>query len=236
MIINRDLLEKYAREIEVELDNNAISRFEVYAGELIGTNRKYNLTAITDPDEIVVKHFIDSLIILKYFDLDYKTKIIDIGSGAGFPGIPLLIAKDNQLKVTFLDSVRKKLLFIENALRSTGMEGELLCMRAEDAGKKEEYREKFDVATARAVASMSALCEYCLPFVKLGGYFIALKGSGDELSSAENAIKTLGGEIESNVSYKLPNGDSRTMVIIKKISQTPTEYPRKAKKITTKPL
>lgn len=235
-MIDRDLLEKYAEEISAPLDNNMLSQFQVYAGELIGTNKQYNLTAITDPDEVLIKHFIDSLMVLKYFDLDYGTKIIDIGSGAGFPTLPLMIAKNNKLKVTFVDSVGKKLRFIENALKSCGLDAELVCARAEALGQVEEYREKYDVATARAVASLNVLCEYCLPFVKVDGYFIALKGANDELAEAENAIKVLGGEVESNVSYKLPNGDARSIIIIKKISHTPTEYPRKSKKISTKPL
>lgn len=235
-MINRDLLEKYAEEIPVHLDNNMLSQFQVYAGLLIGTNRYYNLTAITEPDDVIIKHFIDSLMVLKYFDLDYGTKVIDIGSGAGFPTFPLMIAKNNKLKVTFVDSVFKKLSFIENALDDCGMEAELVCARAEVLGNNSEYREKYDVATARAVAPLNMLCEYCLPFVKVDGYFIALKGPENETDLAENAIKTLGGEVESVVSYKLPNGDSRSMVIIKKISQTPTEYPRKSKKISSKPL
>ncbi len=235
-MINRDLLEKYAEEISAPLDNNMLSQFQVYAGELIGTNRQYNLTAITDPEEVVIKHFIDSLMVLKYFDIDYGTKIIDIGSGAGFPSLPLMIAKNNKLKVTFVDSVQKKLRFINNALESCGLEAELVCARAEVLGQNESYREKYDIATARAVAPLNVLCEYCLPFVKLDGYFIALKGSENEVPEAENAIKLLGGEVESNVSYKLPNGDARSIIIIKKISHTPTEYPRKTKKISVKPL
>ena len=235
-MINRDLLEKYAEEISAPLDNNMLSQFQVYAGELIGTNRQYNLTAITDPEEVVIKHFIDSLMVLKYFDIDYGTKIIDIGSGAGFPSLPLMIAKNNKLKVTFVDSVQKKLRFINNALESCGLEAELVCARAEVLGQNESYREKYDIATARAVAPLNVLCEYCLPFVKLDGYFIALKGSENEVPEAENAIKLLGGELESSNAFTLPNGDKRFIFVIKKISQTPTKYPRRSKKIDTKPL
>ncbi len=235
-MIDRDLLYKYAKDIDVELDDNALSRFQVYSGELIGANRKFNLTAITDPEEIVVKHFIDSLMLLKYFDLDYGTKLIDIGSGAGFPGIPLLIAKNNKLNVMFVDSVAKKLSFIRRALENCGLEAHGANARAEELAQLEEFREQYDVATARAVAPLNILAEYCLPFVKVGGYFIALKGSTDETEEAKNAIKLLGGEIENVVSYKLPNGDPRSIVIVKKISQSPTEYPRKSKKIATKPL
>lgn len=235
-MIDRDLLKQYADEISVELDDNMLSQFRLYASELVSTNKKYNLTAITEPDDIIVKHFIDSLIILKYFDLDWADKVIDIGSGAGFPGLPLLIAKNGKLELTFVDSVKKKLLFIERALKVCGLNAELLTGRAEELGNDEAYREKFDVATARAVAPLNILCEYCMPFVRVGGYFIALKGSGDEVKGAENAICELGGELESNISYELQNGDKRSIVIIKKISQTPTNYPRKSKKITTKPL
>lgn len=235
-MIDRDLLEQYAADIGVVLDNNMLSQFQVYAGELLGTNRMYNLTAITSPDEVLVKHFLDSLMLLKYFDLDYGTKIIDIGSGAGFPGIPLLIAKNNKLKLTMVDSIGKKVRFLDNALHSCGLEAQTVCERAEVLGHQAAFREQFDVATARAVAGLNALCEYCLPLVKVGGYFIALKGSLDEAEEAKHAIEVLGGEIESNVSYKLPNGDARSLVMIKKISQTPTEYPRKSKKIATKPL
>jgi len=235
-MINKELLVQYARDIGVVLDTNAVSRFVVYADELIGTNRKYNLTAITDPDEVVIKHFIDSLMLLKYFDLDYGMRIIDVGAGAGFPGIPLLIAKNNQLNLAFLDSTRKKTDFISYALHVCGLEAPVLCGRAEALGQDKELRETFDVATARAVAQLNVLAEYCLPFVKVGGYFIALKGSRDETEEAAHAIETLGGQIESNVSYKLPNGDPRSIVIIKKISHTPTKYPRVNSKITKSPL
>jgi 16S rRNA (guanine527-N7)-methyltransferase len=174
--------------------------------------------------------------LLKYFDLDYGTKIIDIGSGAGFPGIPLLIAKNNKLRLTMVDSIKKKTTFLKNALASCGLEAEVICGRAEELAHDKYFREQFDIATARAVAELRQLCELCLPMVRVGGYFIALKGSRDELDDAKGAIKELGGETESVVSYKLPNGDERCIIIIKKISQTSTDYPRKYKKITTKPL
>ena len=235
-MINRETLYKYAKELGVELDDNMLSQFRLYASELISTNKKYNLTAITDPDDIIVKHFIDSLAVLKFFDLDYGDKIIDIGSGAGFPSLPLLIAKNGMLETTFVDSVRKKLLFIERALKVCGLKAEIIHARAEELSRDKAYRESYDVATARAVASLNVLCELCMPFVKVGGYFIALKGASDELASAKNAIKTLGGKVESCVSYKLPNGDSRSIIIIKKISQTPTAYPRIYKNIASKPL
>ena len=235
-MIDREKLYLYAKELGVELDDNMLSRFRLYASELVSTNKKYNLTSITEPDDIVIKHFIDSLTVLKYFDLDYGNRVIDIGSGAGFPALPLLIAKNGMLDVTFVDSVRKKLLFIEHALKVCGLKGEILHERAEELSHNADYREKYDVATARAVAPLNVLCELCLPFVKKGGFFIALKGANDETDIAKNAVKMLGGRIESVVSYKLPNGDARSIVMIKKISQTPTAYPRKYKNISAKPL
>ncbi len=235
-MINRETLYKYARDFGVELDDSMLSQFRLYASELISTNKKYNLTAITEPDDVIIKHFIDSLAVLKFFDLDYGDKIIDIGSGAGFPSLPLMIAKKGMLEVTFVDSVRKKLLFIERALKVCGLRAEIIHARAEELSLNPEYRETYDVATARAVAPLNVLCELCIPFVKVGGYFVALKGANDELDSAEGAIKTLGGKVESCVSYKLPNGDSRSIIIIKKISQTPTAYPRMYKNIAAKPL
>ena len=222
-MIDRDKLYQYARDIGVELDDNMLSRFRLYASELITTNKKYNLTAITEPDEVVVKHFIDSLNVLKYFDLDYGNKIIDIGSGAGFPALPLLIAKNGMLEVTFVDSVRKKLLFIERALNVCGLKGEILHERAEELGQDKDYRESYDVATARAVAPLNVLCELCMPFVKVGGKFLALKGSdaGEEIKQAKDAVKLLGGKISHTAEYSLPNGDGRTLVVIDKVSPTP---------------
>ena len=235
-MINRDLLQKLSKNAEVELDDNMLSQFQVYADELIGENEKYNLTSITDPEEVVIKHFVDSIMLLKYFDLDYNTKIIDIGSGAGFPGIPLLIAKNNRLDLTLVDSRLKRVAFMDEVLKRCGLNANPICARAESLGVEARYREQFDVATARAVAPLNILCELCMPLVKVGGYFVSLKGAQDECDEAKNAVSVLGGELESNVSYKLENGDTRSIVIIKKISQTPTEYPRKNKKIQTKPL
>lgn len=234
-MIDKALLKKYADELNISLDDRAIDNFDIYAGELVEWNEKMNLTAITEPRDIVIKHFIDCLMILKYADVSQKSKVIDVGTGAGFPGVPLMIAR-NDLNITLMDSLNKRLVFLEDVLEKCRLNAELVHSRAEDLGRNDAYREAYDIATARAVAPMNVLCEYCLPFVKLGGLFIALKGSNDELSPAEDAINELGGEIMSNVSYKLPNGNSRSIVIVKKISQTPTRYPRKSKKIAVQPL
>lgn len=234
-MIDKELLKKFADEINISLDDEALTNFDIYADELAEWNGKMNLTAITEPEDIVIKHFVDCLFLLKYADIAESARIIDVGTGAGFPGIPLLIARKD-LHLTLMDSLNKRLIFLEDVLDKCALSAELIHSRAEDLGRDELYREKYDVATARAVAPMNVLSEYCLPFVKIGGFFIALKGSNDETESAAGAVKELGGEIIKNVSYKLPSGDKRSIIIVKKISQTPTKYPRKSKKITSKPL
>lgn len=234
-MIDKEEMEKLVEQYDLTIDSNAVSRFDVFSALLVSWNEKMNLTAITEPDEIVIKHFIDCLMILKYVDIEKGAKCVDVGCGAGFPGLPLLIASPG-IEMTFNDALKKRLGFIEKVLKKCGLDAKLVHQRAEVLGKDEEYRETFDYATARAVAPMNVLCEYCLPLIKVGGRFIAMKGPDDDLTPAMNAVKELGGEVEHNVSYKLPNGDSRTLIVIKKISQTPTQYPRNTKKISTKPL
>lgn len=228
-MINKELLKQHSPF----LSDKALDDFDTYARLLVEWNEKMNLTGITEPDEIVIKHFVDSLYLLDY--IGEAKNAIDVGTGAGFPGLPLVIARPD-MSVTLMDSLQKRLTFLDAVLSEANLDAELVHSRAEDLGQNEEYREQYDIATARAVAPLNVLAEYCMPFVKVGGKFIALKGSEDETEQSKNAIEVLGGEIESNVSYKLPNGDSRSIVVVKKISQTPTQYPRKTKKITTKPL
>ena len=233
-MINKDRLKNICADIGVELDAQALERFELFASMLVEKNKVLNLTAITDPEGIAVKHFADSLTALRMIELNAGDRVIDVGTGGGFPGIPLLIARP-EIELTMLDSTGKKLAFVSQSVEELGLSANIVHARAEEAGRG-ELRESFDFAVSRAVAAMNILCEYCLPFVKVGGYFVALKGSKDEIGDAESAISTLGGKICNNVSYKLPNGDQRTIIIIKKISQTPTKYPRKSKKIASAPL
>lgn len=234
-MIDKNRLCSLAKENGIILDDTALDRFDTYAELLVEWNGKMNLTAITEPEKIEVKHFLDCLMLPKYFNLDYIQTVIDVGAGAGFPSVPLLIYKPD-LCLTMMDAINKRLTFLDTAVHALGLEAQLIHERAEAAGQDENYREKFDLATARAVAPMNVLAEYCLPFVKVGGYFVALKGSNDDTEEAKNAIATLGGEIVDNISYKLNGTEPRSIVVIKKISQTPTQFPRKSKKISTKPL
>lgn len=234
-MIDKERLCSLALQSGIELDQTALDRFDTYAELLVEWNGKMNLTAITEPEEIEVKHFLDCLMLPKYFDLKNTKTVIDVGAGAGFPSVPLLIHNPD-LCLTMMDAINKRLTFLDTAIHAIGLEANLVHARAEDSGQDKNYREMFDLATARAVAPMNVLAEYCLPFVKVGGYFVALKGSNDDTEQAKDAIATLGGEVVSNVSYKLNGTEPRSIVVVKKISQTPTQFPRKAKKISAKPL
>jgi len=236
-MLNRRLLEKTIENFGLSLDDDAFSRLETFAGMLAETNKSFNLTAITEPDEMTVKHFADCLSVFAFVDIPENSSIIDVGTGAGFPGMVLLLARPD-IKMTFLDSLNKRLNFIEDVLKATGVDAETLHARAEDAGKDAVYRESFDFATARAVADLSVLSEYCLPFVKAGGSFVSMKSADTdgELDNAKAAISVLGGEIKSINSFDLVENMPRKIVEIKKISQTPTAYPRTSKKIAKSPI
>ncbi len=217
--MNRDLVSGYAEDMGTALDAMAIDRFELLENRLLRWNEHVNLTAITDPDEIAVKHFADSLSVFRAADFPKNSSVVDVGCGAGFPGLPMLIARPD-LDVTFLDSVGKKLGFIKDVLKQSGLVGQTLHARAEDVAHESEYREQFDFAVSRAVAPLNILAEYAMPLIKAGGTFIAMKGAEDEAELGENAVKVLGGKIEQVVYLKLPNGDTRNLVVVKKLSQT----------------
>ena len=200
---------------------------------LVEYNKNVNLTAITDFEEVVVKHFIDSVLPFSMIDIKENSSFIDVGTGAGFPSIPLMIVRPD-LKGTLLEALNKRCVFLEKACELTEVDAKVIHGRAEDYAK--EKREAFDFATARAVAAMPVLCEYCIPYVKTGGRFIALKSVNEDETLCEKAVKVLGGKIAEIKDYTITNGDSRRLFIIDKVSQTPTKYPRNPSMIKKKPL
>lgn len=236
-MISTELLKKEAELQGIVLDELALKRFDKYAELLVSWNEKVNLTAITDPTDIVYKHFLDSIILLKYYDLPKGASLVDVGTGAGFPGLALLIARPD-LKVTLLDSTMKKLNVISDILANLDLHAEIKCGRAEELGHNPKFREQFDFATARAVTNFRDLSEFCLPFVKVGGSFIPLKGANgeNELREAEVAVEVLGGFIQEVVPFDLPNCGERFVFRIEKISHTPTKYPRSYSQISKKPI
>lgn len=236
-MINTPLLREEAEKIGIKLDDTALERFDKYAQMLVETNSTLNLTAITEPDEILYKHFVDSLSLLTVVDVKQSAKVIDVGTGAGFPGVVLLIARPD-LKITLMDGTNKRLNFIKDVLTELGLDAEILHMRAELAGKDPKYREQYDLVTARAVANMNTLSEYCLPFAKVGGVFAPMKAAkaDEELDAAKNAVKLLGGQITESKHLNIENCGERCIIITKKISQTPPKYPRASAQISKKPL
>lgn len=226
-----DELKTAAAEYGLNLTESQISGFNRYYELLVEWNKKINLTAITEPKDVAIKHMIDSLSCYGDELFHENASLIDVGTGAGFPGLPLKIFCPS-LKLTLLDSLNKRVKFLQLVVDELGLKDvEVIHARSEEAARNRNYREKFDIATARAVARLPIICEYCLPFVKTGGVFIALKGRQyeDETEEARKAIKILGGEIERTVPIKLPEiDDKRAVIYIKKIKSTPKAYPRKA--------
>lgn len=229
--------EKYLEKMSISLNKEQYDQFYAYMLLLIEWNEKINLTAITEPQEIILKHFVDSLTIAKYIE-EGKT-IIDMGTGAGFPGIPLKIYR-NDVKVVLADSLNKRIKFLNEVIEKMQLKNiETIHCRAEELGKNKEYREKFDYATSRAVANLSTLSEYLLPFVKLNGSGIFMKTMeiDEELENAKKAIKILGGRIEKVDKFEIPGSDlGRSIIIVKKEKQTPSKYPRKPGTPAKEPL
>lgn len=223
-----EMLEK-SKILGVCFSVEQIEQFYKYMNLLIEWNEKMNLTAITEPKEIILKHFIDSITILKY--IDDNSKLVDVGTGAGFPGVPLSIMNPT-LKITLVDSLNKRLIFLQEVVKELNLKNiEIVHARAEEFGQNKNCREKFDIATSRAVANLATLSEYLVPLVKIDGKIISMKASNakEEINDAKKAIEVLGGKIEKIEEFDLPESDiGRTIIIIDKNKCTPAKYPRKA--------
>lgn len=230
------IFENKEKEIDINVSDENIKKLYEYMTILLDWNEKINLTAITNVDEIIEKHFIDSLTILRY--IKDSDKVIDVGTGAGFPGIPLAI--NSNANLTLLDSLNKRINFLEEVKNTLGLSNvQNIHGRAEEVARQKNYREMYDVAVSRAVAPMNILVEYLLPFVKVGGICICMKGpnASEEISNANNAINLLGGKYIDQINIKLKNGEiDRNLIIIKKINNISNKYPRKPGVLTKQPL
>lgn len=228
-----DILEKQS----YPLSESMIIQFCKYADLLVSWNEKMNLTSIIEPREIAVKHFIDSISVLQHINFMDNCKVIDIGTGAGFPGIPLKIARPD-INLTLMDSLNKRMVFLKDVLMNLNINANLIHARAEIFAHNDVYRETYDFAISRAVASLNVLSELCLPYVKKNGFFIAMKSKKIEFEMSESlsAIQKLGGILEKIDNFKLVDGSERSIVKIRKINNTPSTYPRQSAKISKKPL
>lgn len=235
------LLTQGAREMGIELSDNQVEQFSTFARLLVEWNDKFNLTSITDPAGIVVKHYLDSLTCLVATEFPKEALVADVGTGAGFPGVPLAIVRPD-LRLTLIEATKKKLAFLEKVVAELSSRSplgiELVHARAEEVGRLPSHRERYDVVVARAVAEMRVLAEYCIPLVKVSGMFIAMKGPeiDAELAAAGPGIGTLGGGKPRIAHMKLPiGGDRRSLIIIKKVKPTPEQFPRHGSRIARKP-
>lgn len=234
----KDLLQNYIKDYKITLTENQYEQFQKYFELLAEWNEKMNLTAITDESGVALKHFADSLSLLNFVDIPQNSSLADVGTGAGFPGVVLKIARPD-IKLTLIDSLNKRLVFLGEVCAQLGIEAELIHRRAEDGARDEKLRENFDFVASRAVARMNVLSEYCLPYVKVGGAFCAMKGAqaNEEFKESLNAINTLGGKLENKYFFELPeNGGERAIAVVRKVKNTPQKYPRQSGKIKAKAL
>lgn len=234
----KDLLQNYIKDYKITLTENQYEQFQKYFELLVEWNEKMNLTAITDESGVALKHFADSLSLLNFVDIPQNSTLADVGTGAGFPGVVLKIARPD-IKLTLIDSLNKRLVFLNEVCSQLGIDAELIHSRAEDGARDEKLRENFDFVASRAVARMNVLSEYCLPYVKVGGAFCAMKGAqaNEEFKESLNAINTLGGKLEKKYFFELPeNGGERAIAVVRKVKNTPQKYPRQSGKIKAKAL
>ena len=233
----KNKLKEISRQINIDLSEEKLDKFKKYMELLLEWNEKINLTAITQEDEVVLKHFVDSMTVLKY--IDDCASVVDVGTGAGFPGIPVSIAKES-VKVTLVDSLNKRINFLQEVISEINLTNiKAIHSRAEDFGQNKEHREYYDISVSRAVANLSVLVEYLLPLVKVGGKCICMKGSDveEEITNAKFAIKELGGKIELVDEFCLPGTDiKRNIIVIRKEKETSKKYPRKSGTPSKQPL
>ena len=233
-----DILREKAEKSGITLTEEQIEKLRIYYELLVEWNEKMNLTALTEPDDVALKHFCDSILLLSYADVKEGSSLIDVGTGAGFPSVPIKIVRPD-IKLCLLDSLNKRLIFLQEVVDKLSLKNvKIVHARAEDGARKADLREKFDYSTSRAVAQLNVLSEYCLPYVKVGGSFLAMKGkySEEEIDNAKSAIKTLGGKIEKVDTYNLIDTSERTIINIRKVSNTDKRYPRTSAKIKSKAL
>ena len=233
-----ELLFEEAKKFDIDLNDNQLEKFKIYMDFLLEYNSHTNLTAITDPNDIMIKHFLDSIILNNFCDISKKGKVIDVGTGAGFPGVPLKIFRED-IELTLVDSLNKRIKFLNKLMTKINLEVDIIHARAEELSHNLKYRESYDLAVSRAVAPLNILCEYCLPYVKIGGCFVALKGANvdEEIQNSKKAIKFLGGKIVKTETFELPqNKGLRNILIIKKEAKTLKKYPRSNSKISKSPL
>ena len=237
MAYNTEKFEKGLEELGISLSEEQIGQFLTYYEMIVEKNKVMNLTAITEFDDVIEKHFLDSLSLIKVCDLNRELSVMDMGTGAGFPGIPLKIAFP-KLQVTLADSLNKRILFLQEVIDKLGLKGvEAIHARAEELGKNKSYREQYDLVVSRAVANLASLEEYCVPFVKIGGSFISYKSGEieEEVANAKNATFLLGGKVKNVYKFDLYE-QKRSFVVIEKCKGTPKTYPRKAGTPTKTPL
>lgn len=225
----KEKLYELCKNNEIDLSDKQLEQFQIFYDYMIEMNQVMNLTSITEEDEVILKHFYDSMSVVKYYDFNQGEYVIDVGTGAGFPGIPLAILLPG-IQFTLMDSLNKRITFLKDVVEKCGLKNvECIHSRAEELAKNEKYREKYDICVSRAVANLSILLEYCIPFIKKGGKFISYKSisSEEELSASKNAQNKLCCKLKNNISFELPDTDNkRNFLIFEKFDLTASKYPR----------
>lgn len=236
-MIDYHAMKAKAEKLDIHLTHGQLEQLDLYAKMLVDWNTRMNLTGITDSEGVMTRHFEDSMTLLYAIEVEKGARLIDVGTGAGFPGMVLKIVRPD-IALTLLDSLNKRILFLDEVAKTVHLEVKTVHLRAEEGGRKPEFREKYDIACARAVANLRELSEYCLPYVKVGGSFISMKGPNvqEEVNAARAGIGTLGGKIRKVDELQLSDGSGRSIIVVDKIKATPPQFPRASAKINKKPI